>query len=104
MEKHGENNEKIYSFLALLTFSSVTCASIQDYLPEAKLQGKDVSLFNVGLGVTQQLAHVNGEWVNPYGIAYLKAGSYLNGDHIFGGQVGFRYPYYLTGKIKMDTT
>ncbi|WP_288386367.1 hypothetical protein [uncultured Acinetobacter sp.] len=90
--------KKIYSFLALLTFSSVTCASVQDYLPEAKLQGKDVSPFNVGLGVTQQLAHVNGEWVNPYGIAYLKAGAYLNGDHTFGGQVGYRYPYYLTGK------
>ncbi len=44
--------KKIYSFLALLTFSSVTCASVQDYLPEAKLQGKDVSPFNVGLGVT----------------------------------------------------
>lgn len=56
--------------------------------------------WNVGAGITQKLLHLNGEWVNPYGIAYVKAGAFLNGDHEVGGQTGFRYPYHLTGKDK----
>lgn len=74
-------------------------AKVTDYLPEAKLQSYTAQLKQgyVGFGVSQQLLHVNAEWVNPYGIAYAKVGAFANGDHDIGGQVGFRYPYYLTG-------
>ncbi len=65
-----------------------------------KLAQISAKTWNVGAGITQKLLHLNGEWVNPYGIAYLKAGAFLNGDHEVGGQTGFRYPYHLTGKDK----
>lgn len=91
---------KIYPLLAVLTVSSGAHAQDYSFLPEAKLAGHNASTWNVGAGVTQKLLHLNGEWVNPYGIAYAKAGAFLNGDKTAGGQVGFRYPYYLTGTDK----
>ncbi|ENV55431.1 MULTISPECIES: hypothetical protein [Acinetobacter] len=89
--------KKIYSFFALFTLSSMAFANTYDFMPEAKLENKDVAKWNVGLGITQKLGHLNVEWINPYGIAYVKGGAYVNGDHAIGGQAGFRYPYYLTG-------
>lgn len=91
---------KVYSFVALLAFSSFSFAGNTTFLPEAKISVDSAKTWNVGAGITQKLLHLNGEWVNPYGIAYLKAGAFLNGDHEVGGQTGFRYPYHLTGKDK----
>ena len=89
--------KKIYPLVLLGILSQTALADVSRYKPEARLTEGAASTWNVGAGVTQKLIHVNGEWVNPYGIAYAKIGSYLNGDHKVGGQVGFRYPYYLTG-------
>lgn len=89
-----------HSLLLLTLLGSVTHAQsdfLNRYLPEAKFKDATVSKFNVGAGFTQKLLHGNVEWVNPYGIAYAKAGIFLNGDQQVGGQLGFRYPAYLTG-------
>ncbi|MBJ9985428.1 hypothetical protein IAE19_08225 [Acinetobacter sp. S40] len=92
--------KKIYPLVVLLALSQAAFADENRFKPEAKLTEGSASTWNAGAGITQKLIHLNGEWVNPYGIAYAKVGTYLNGDHNFGGQVGFRYPYYLTGVNK----
>lgn len=89
--------KKIYPLVVLLTLSQAAFADESRFKPEAKITEGSASTWNVGAGITQKLIHFNGEWVNPYGIAYAKVGAYLNDDHNAGGQVGFRYPYYLTG-------
>ncbi len=91
---------KIFPFILLAAVGSFAHADFAEYLPEAKLKSSDASTWNVGAGMTMKLAHVNAEWVNPYGIAYAKVGAFINGDHEFGGQVGFRYPVILTGTDK----
>lgn len=92
-----------HSLLLLTLLGSVAHAQsdfLNHYLPDAKLKDATVARFNVGAGFTQKLLHVNVEWVNPYGIAYAKAGMFLNGDQQAGGQIGFRYPVYFTGTDK----
>lgn len=91
---------RVYPLLALITLFNTAYAQDQNYLPDAKLTPESVRMWNVGAGVTQQLVHLNTEWVNPYGIAYAKAGFFLTDDSPFGAQLGFRYPYYCTGKDK----
>ncbi|RLZ08901.1 hypothetical protein EAH57_07720 [Acinetobacter sp. 2JN-4] len=91
---------KIYLLLAVLASNGLAHAGEKAYLPEAKLTGANVSTWNVGAGFTKKLLHANLEWVNPYGIAYAKAGVFLNDENPAGGQVGFRYPYHLTGTDK----
>ncbi len=91
---------KAYSLLALAFIAHAAAAQDSGILPEANLTGADVSAWNVGAGFTQKLLHVNTEWVNPYGIAYVKAGAFLNGDKTFGAQAGFRHPIHFTGKDK----
>lgn len=92
--------KKIFPLILLFGLGNSAYADWQDYLPEAKLKSSDTSTLNAGAGLTQKLAHFNGEWVNPYGIAYAKLGAFVNGDHEFGGQVGFRYPVVLNGTDK----
>jgi hypothetical protein len=92
--------KKICLLLTVLAANSIIHAEENPYLPEAKLQDAKVSTWNVGAGFTKKLLHGNVEWVNPYGIAYAKVGAFLNGDNEPGAQVGFRYPYYLTGTDK----
>lgn len=91
---------KAYSLLAFFALANVAHAQDNPYLPEAKLTLDSAKTWNVGAGFTQKLLHANAEWVNPYGIAYAKAGVFLNDDKNPGAQVGFRYPYHLTGKDK----
>lgn len=91
---------KAYSLLALAFIANAAAAQDSGFLPEASLAGADVATWNVGAGFTQKLIHLNGEWVNPYGIAYAKAGIFLNGDKDYGAQVGFRHPIHFTGKDK----
>ncbi|OTG66698.1 hypothetical protein [Acinetobacter silvestris] len=91
---------KIFPLILLLAAGNCAYAGTSDYLPEAKLKSEDASMFNVGAGMTMKLVHVNGEWVNPYGIAYAKIGAFMNGAHEFGGQLGFRYPTFLNGTDK----
>ena len=85
--------------LCALSSIGVAHAHIDDYLPEAKLTESTTSLKSgyVGAGISQKLLHGNFEWVNPYGIAYAKAGVFINDDHEPGVQVGFRLPYHFTG-------
>lgn len=92
--------KKIFPLILLLGLGNAAHAGLQDYLPEAKLKETDAATFNVGAGLTQKIAHFNGEWVNPYGIAYAKVGAFVSGDHEFAGQVGFRYPAFLNGTDK----
>lgn len=85
-----------------LMVAGVTQAKLSDFLPtlpEPKLKEHSAKTKQgyVGLGLTQKLLHVNAEWVNPYGIAYAKVGAFVNGDNEVGAQLGFRYPYFLTG-------
>ena len=86
--------------LAVLTSTGLVHAGENPFKPEPKLKDAKVSSWNIGAGVTKKLLHANLEWVNSYGIAYAKAGAFLNDDNEAGGQVGFRYPYYLTGTDK----
>ena len=92
--------KKLYLLLAVMSLNTVAYADENPYLPEPKLKDAKVSTWNVGAGFTKKLLHGNVEWVNPYGIAYAKAGVFLNDDNPAGGQVGFRYPYHLTGTDK----
>lgn len=93
--------KKFYLLLAVLAFNGVVHAEENPYMPEAKLKGaKDVATWNIGAGFTKKLLHANLEWVNPYGIAYAKVGAFLNDDNEPGAQIGFRYPYHLTGTDK----
>ncbi len=92
--------KKVYSLVACIVLCNVAYAEESSFFPQAKLTGEDTKTWNVGAGITQKLLHLNAEWVNPYGIAYAKAGAFLNGDHEPGGQIGFRLPYHFTGKDK----
>ena len=89
--------KKIYLLLAVLTSTGLVHAGENPFKPEPKLKDAKVSTWNIGAGVTKKLLHANLEWVNPYGIAYAKAGVFINDDNEPGAQVGFRFPYYLTG-------
>ena len=98
---------KIFPLLMLVAIGNVAHADVKDYLPdlkgflpEAKIKPEDASKWNLGAGITQQMVHANGEWVNPYGIAYVKLGAFYNGDHAFAGQLGYRVPVVLNGKDK----
>ncbi|KXO73506.1 hypothetical protein HWI77_12180 [Acinetobacter venetianus] len=91
---------KLYLLLAVLTCNGLVHADENPYMPEPKLKDANVSTWNIGAGFTKKLLHANLEWVNPYGIAYAKAGAFLNDENPVGGQIGFRYPYYLTGTDK----
>ena len=92
--------KRIYLLLAVLTSTGLVHAEENPFKPEPKLKDAKVSSWNIGAGVTKKLLHANLEWVNRYGIAYAKAGAFLNTDNKAGGQVGFRYQYYLTGTDK----
>lgn len=76
---------------------NIAHAGFSEYLPEAKLKVETLSEWNIGAGITQKLAHLNTEWVNPYGIAYGKIGAFVNDGNEIGGQLGFRYPAALNG-------
>lgn len=89
---------KIFPLFLLCLLGNVAHADISDYLPTPKLSKENFSPINLGIGITQKIAHVNAEWANPYGIVYGKAGAFVNDDHAFGGQLGFRYPVALNAK------
>ncbi|ANF83087.1 hypothetical protein A3K93_03680 [Acinetobacter sp. NCu2D-2] len=91
---------KFYPLLALALCASTTYANDSNRYFEAKLADSDAKTWNVGVGFTQKILHGNVEWVNPYGIAYAKAGVFINDDHPLGGQLGFRAPVHFTGKDK----
>ena len=80
----------------LACVSTLSSAADVPYL-EAKLPSGSARALNAGFGFTDKLVHVNAEYVIPYGIIYGKVGAYLNGDNTAGAQIGFRYPYFLTG-------
>ena len=90
--------KKIIVACLSLGMAHITQAALDDYLPTAKLKDHTAELNKIygGIGMTNRLAHGNAEIVTPYGIAYGKVGVFTNGEDV-GGQVGFRYPYYLTG-------
>jgi len=89
---------RFYSLLALALFAGGASAQDSALLPQAELAAGSGQALYAGAGFTQKMIHLNAEWVNPYGIAYAKAGAFLNGDKTFGGQLGFRYPVHFTGK------
>lgn len=92
---------KVYPLLAFAFFANGVYAHDQVNNTTNRTEDREPKAFNVGVGFTQKLIHLNTEWVNPYGIAYVKGGAFLNDDHTVGAQVGFRYPAHLTGKDKM---
>ena len=89
---------RFYSLLALALFAGGASAQDSALLPQAELAAGAGQALYAGAGFTQKMIHLNAEWANPYGIAYAKAGAFLNGDKTFGGQLGFRYPVHFTGK------
>lgn len=99
--------KKIFPLLTLLAIGNIAHADVKDYLPdlkgilpEAKIKPEDASKWNLGGGITQQMIHANGEWVNPYGIAYAKVGAFYNDGHELAGQLGYRFPVALNGTDK----
>lgn len=91
---------KVYPLLAFAFFANGVYAHDQVNNTANRAEDREPKAFNVGVGFTQKLIHLNTEWVNPYGIAYVKGGAFLNDDRTVGAQVGFRYPAHLTGKEK----
>ncbi|MFZ0023685.1 hypothetical protein [Acinetobacter sp.] len=91
---------KVYPLLAFALWANGAYAQDQINTTATQTQPVQAKSFNVGVGVTQELFHLNTEWVNPYGIAYVKGGVFLDDDHTIGAQLGFRYPAHLTGKDK----
>lgn len=88
---------KLYVLLACLVATSTYAQDAKSELNSTPAQSL-MSAFNVGAGITQGLVHLNAEWVNPYGIAYVKGGVFFNDNYIAGGQLGFRRAVHLTGK------
>lgn len=106
-EQEGESQSSAASESSAGTESRATAEKnkgnfLEQYLPTAKLSNlltaskEPLHHIYTGVGFSQRLLHGNLEWVNPYGIGYVKAGAFNNSDRPFGAQVGFRYPYYLT--------
>lgn len=91
---------KLYPLLAFAFIANTAYADDSTYRSEAKLSDSQASTWNVGAGFTRNMIHLNTEWVNPYGITYVKGGVFLDDDKPFGAQVGFRYSAHLTGKDK----
>lgn len=91
---------KVYPLLAFTLWANGAYAHDQINNTATKIEPTQAKAFNVGVGFTQKLLHLNTEWVNPYGIAYVKGGVFLDDDRTIGGQAGFRYPAHLTGKDK----
>ena len=91
---------KVYPLLAFALWANGAYAHDQINNTATKIEPAQAKAFNVGVGFTQKLLHLNTEWVNPYGIAYVKGGVFLDDDRTIGGQAGFRYPAHLTGKDK----
>jgi hypothetical protein len=86
--------------LTLMVWSAATFqaqAAIKDWLPEPKIKTEGLKSVYAGVGLTSDLLHFSAESPTAYGTVYAKAGSFLGGADKAAGQVGFRYPYHLTG-------
>lgn len=81
----------------MLAASFQAQAAIEDWLPEPKIKTDGLKKVYAGVGLTSDLLHFNAELPTGYGTVYAKAGSFLGGANEVAGQVGFRYPYHLTG-------
>lgn len=69
---------RIFPLVILLFGLKMTHADLKNYLPDAKIKVENISTWNFVIGMTQKLAHLNGEWVNPYGIGYAKLSAFVN--------------------------
>ena len=91
-------------FSALLTLGLVASASshaaVQDWLPKPATDTKGLKKVYAGVGATNELLHTNVEMPTSYGNVYAKLGGFFDGPKEAAGQIGFRYPYYLTGTDK----
>ncbi|XID75699.1 hypothetical protein ACF3NA_03945 [Alkanindiges sp. WGS2144] len=87
-------------FTVGLLASATAQAAIKDWLPEPATDVTGLKTIYAGAGVTGQLFHLNAEVPTGYGNVYAKVGGFLDGPKEAAGQVGFRYPYYLTGTDK----
>ena len=87
-----------------LSIGSVAqAASLKSWLPSLPKGTVDTSGLKkvyVGLGITNELVHVNAEVPTHFGNVYAKVGSFINGSSDVAGQLGFRYPYALNGTDK----
>lgn len=83
--------------LMMFTATFQTQAAVKDWLPEPKIKTDGLKKVYAGVGITNDLLHFNAELPTAHGIVYAKAGSFLGGANEAAGQVGFRYPYHLTG-------
>lgn len=59
----------------------------------------ELSTVYVGAGLSNEFIHALAEKPTKFGNFYAKVGQFYDGDGV-AGQIGFRYPYYLTGKDK----
>ncbi len=83
-----------------LVASASSHADVKDWLPKPATDTKGLKTIYAGVGATNELLHVNAEMPTSYGNVYAKLGGFLDGPKEAAGQVGFRYPYYLTGTDK----
>lgn len=58
---------------------------------------KDTHPIYLGLGLSNELMHLIAEKPTTYGNFYARIGQFYDGEDV-AGQVGYRYPYKLTGK------
>lgn len=87
--------------LACLAVTGVAQADVIDWLgwDENRPDTKGLSPVYVGVGFTNALVHANAEVPTPYGNVYAKVGQFYDGQGL-AGQVGWRYPYAMTGVDK----
>lgn len=101
MKKQLMTQSKIMLFATgLLVSAAGHAAALNDWLPQPKIDTKGLKTMYAGVGMTNELVHLNAEFPTGYGSTYVKVGSFLNGADEVAGQIGFRYPYLLTGTDK----
>lgn len=89
---------------ALLTMGLVVSgsaqAAVKDWLPKPAADTTGLKKVYAGVGITNELYHLNTEIPTGYGNMYVKLGAFIDGPSEPAGQIGFRYPYFLTGTDK----
>lgn len=87
--------------LACLAVTSTAQADVIDWLgwEETRPDIKGLSTVYVGVGISNAFVNANVEAPTPYGNVYAKMGQFYDGQGV-AGQVGWRYPYAMTGVDK----
>lgn len=95
------NKQWITALLTVGLMTSVSAqAAVKDWFPKPATDTTGLKKVYAGVGITNELYHLNAEMPTGYGNIYVKAGGFIDGPNEPAGQIGFRYPYFLTGTDK----